>query len=71
MHMNFKKLSSIVALLLLVFTFSACESEGPAENAGEKIDQTVEQTVDKAKEAGEALGDKAKEAGDKVEKATD
>ena len=69
--MNFKKLFSIMAVLLLLFTFSACESEGPAEKAGEKIDQSVKQTVDKAKEAGEALGDKAKEVGDQVEKATD
>ena len=40
--MILKKLLTIVGVLLLAFALIACESEGPAEKAGEKIDETVE-----------------------------
>ena len=65
-----KKLITIIVLSLSVFAFAACESKGPAEKAGEKIDQAVEKTSDKAKEATEAVKDKAEEAGNAVKKAT-
>ena len=59
-------------LLLSVFLgFSACENEGPAEKAGEKIDETVEKAGDKLEQAGDKAGDTLEKAGDEVEKATD
>ena len=36
--MILKKLISIIVLSLSIFAFTACESEGPAEKAGKKID---------------------------------
>lgn len=56
-----KTLAKYIALLVIpAFALIACEQEGPAEKAGEKIDNAV----DKAKE-------KVEEAGDKVEEKTD
>lgn len=34
-----------------------CEQEGPAEKAGEKIDEAVEKTGDTLEEAGEEIQD--------------
>jgi uncharacterized protein YjbJ (UPF0337 family) len=68
--MNLKKLFIIFVLLLFVSVFAACESEGPAEKAGEKIDETVEKTTDKAKEAAEAIKEKAEEAKEAVKEKT-
>lgn len=55
-----KKILSLTIISLMFLTFVACESEGPAEKAGETVDQAIEET-----------GDAIEEAGDAVEKATD
>jgi len=55
-----KKLSIFIALIILSAGIAACEKEGPAEKAGEKVDEAIEQA-----------GDKIEEAGDKIEKKTD
>ena len=68
--MIFKKLITLIVLSLSIFAFTACESKGPAEKAGEKIDQTMEKASDTAKEATEAVKDKAEEVGDAVKKTT-
>lgn len=68
--MILKKLIAIIVLGLSLFAFSACDSKGPAEKAGEKIDQTLEKASDKAKEVTEAVKEKAEEAGKEVKKAT-
>jgi predicted small lipoprotein YifL len=53
---SFRDLKFIVILLLLAVGLTACDRQGPAETAGENIDQAV----DKA-------GDKIDDAADKVE----
>jgi len=68
--MILKKFLAIMILILSIFAFTACESKGPAEKAGEKIDQAVEETTDKAKEVTEAVKEKAEEAGEEVKKST-
>lgn len=45
-----KKLSILSVSLLIAAGLSACEQKGPAEKAGEKIDQTVEKTGKKIDE---------------------
>ena len=68
------KLSQSIALLatgILVFTLAGCEKEGPAEQAGEQIDEAVETMQDKADDAGDKAMDELEEAGDKIEEATD
>jgi len=65
-------------VLMLSFALAACEKEGPAEKAGAKIDETVEQMsdssddlADEVDEAMDAAQEKVEEAGDEVEEATD
>ena len=57
--MIFKKLITIIVLSLSIFAITACESKGPVEKAGKKVDQAVEKASDTAKEATEAVKDKA------------
>jgi predicted small lipoprotein YifL len=68
--MSFKKLITITVLTLSIFAFAACESKGPVEKAGKKIDQTMEKASDKTKEATEAVKDKTEEVGEAVKKTT-
>ncbi len=44
----------ILAVFLAAFA-QGCEQEGPAEKAGEKVDEAVEETGDKIEETGEAI----------------
>ena len=68
--MILKQLLTIMILTLSIFVFTACESKGPAGNAGDKIDQTMEKASDTAKEATEAVKDKAEEVGEAVKELT-
>jgi hyperosmotically inducible protein len=68
--MMFKKLITIIVLSLSIFAYAACDSKGPVEKAGEKIDQTMDKASDKAKEAAEAVKDKAEEVGQAVKETT-
>ncbi len=53
------RLSRIFIMLLTMTTvfISACEKEGPAERAGEKVDEAVEEVGDEVEEAGDELDD--------------
>lgn len=56
-------MSKLIAFILssvLLFGLAGCEEKGPAEKAGEKIDESIE-----------AVGDAVEEAADKAEDATD
>ena len=68
--MILKKSIAIIVLSLSIFAFAACESKGPVEKAGKKIDQTMENASDTAKEAADAVKDKAEEVGEAVKKTT-
>jgi hyperosmotically inducible protein len=68
----------ISALLMIVALFlflglSGCDKEGPAEKAGEKIDQSVEEVKDAAEEAGDKLTGQgpAEELGEKIDDAAE
>ncbi len=45
----------IVLAVSMTMMFTACDTKGPAEKAGEKIDQTVEKTTATLKDAGEKI----------------
>jgi hypothetical protein len=53
-------LAQAVFVMSLAFGLGACEKDGPAERAGENIDNAVEEA-----------GDKLEHAGDEVENKTD
>lgn len=57
-------LTGAILALFLALGLAACEREGPAERAGENIDEAAE-------DAGEAVDDAMEEAEDEVEDATD
>jgi len=57
--------------LLFAVGLSACDKPGPAENAGRKIDQTVDQAGKKMDQAGKKIGDAVDTAGKKIGEATD
>lgn len=70
----------VVVSLAAVFGLSACKQEGPAEKAGQKVDQSLDQSgkkIDQAaeqagkeiKKAGDTLSDKSKKAGDTIDDA--
>ena len=43
-----KKAMLVVAISIFVLGISGCKEKGPAEKAGEKLDQTMEKAADKA-----------------------
>ncbi len=51
--MKKKLLFSLQALaaLMLIFSFAACENEGPMEKAGEDIDDAAEEVSDDVEDA--------------------
>ncbi len=51
----------------LVLGVVGCEQKGPAEQAGEKIDQTMENAGDKASDAMDTAGKKMEDAGEAVQ----
>ncbi|MGD2117986.1 MAG: hypothetical protein PVG66_06490 [Chromatiales bacterium] len=63
----------VFAAAALLMPLVACDNmdDGPAENAGEKIDEAVEQTSDSVSDAVEETGEKIEEAGDAIEDKTD
>ncbi len=48
---------TICLILSLSLLFMACEKEGPAERAGERMDEAYEDTKDNLNDAGEAIED--------------
>ncbi|GAB4510604.1 MAG: hypothetical protein Tsb0026_12680 [Sulfuricaulis sp.] len=65
-----KKLSIFSASLLIAAGLFACEQKGPAEKAGEKIDQTVEKAKDKVEDVTKPEGPMEK-TGKKIDEAVD
>lgn len=61
--------AALAALLLAVAPITGCDrQEGPAEEAGEEIDQAVEEAGEQVEEAGEAVQESAEEAEDELKK---
>lgn len=69
--MNSKKLLLSTLAVVFVFGLAACEKKGPAETAGEKMDNAAEKMGDKIENATDKAGDKMEDAGDKIEDKTD
>jgi hypothetical protein len=67
--MLIKKLTVISILILFVAAFVACEQQGPAEEAGEKIDEAAEEAAEKVEEAGDTIEEKAEEVKEEAEEA--
>jgi len=63
--MNLSYKAILMSSLLVVFALGSvgCERQGPAEQAGQSIDRTVEKTGDKMEELKESASAKMEEAG--------
>ncbi|RRQ20849.1 hypothetical protein [Thiohalobacter thiocyanaticus] len=59
-------------LIALGLTLAGCaEDQGPAEEAGENIDESMERAGDEIEGATDEMGDTLEEAGDNMEQSTD
>ncbi len=68
--MEFLKKAAVVLILsLFVAAFVGCKEKGPAEKAGEKIDETMKKAGSELDKAGEKIGETVEEAGDKAKEA--
>lgn len=56
------KLGIMLLVAMMAFAITGCEEEGPAEQAGEKIDNAMEDTGDAIEEAGDNVEEAADEA---------
>lgn len=54
------KYFSLAATVLAALTLAACDTDGPAEEAGEDLDDAVEETEDTFEEAGEEVDDETR-----------
>ena len=62
----------VLALILFAAVFAyGCEKKGPAEKAGERIDESMSEALEKAEEAGEKIEDAADETREKIEEASE
>jgi hypothetical protein len=62
-----------LAMILLTLGLSACEQEGPAERAGERVDEAAERAKEAVEPQGpaERAGEKADEAVERAEEPTE
>lgn len=66
------KLILIFAVVFLSLILTGCEEQqGPAERAGESIDQTMEDSGDVMENAADDAEDSIEDMGDELEDATD
>ena len=61
--------AALATSALLVALFGCQKPEGPAEQAGKKIDNAMEQTGQNVDSTTEKLGEKVEEAGEKIQDA--
>ena len=62
-----KTMIAMCALTVGCFNMVGCEKDGPAENAGEKIDEAVDDMKDTAEEVGNDIADKVDDVKDKMD----
>lgn len=62
MTKNHKQIFAALALSTFVFALTGCEQKGPAERAGEKIDNAAQKAGEQVEKAGDKIQDAAKDA---------
>ena len=67
----FKYAAPLLFTVVTAFAMTGCEREGPAEEAGEDIDQTMDNVQQGAEDMGESMQEQAEQTGDQIEQATD
>lgn len=54
-----KKLAVVLLVAMMVGGLAACDNQGPAEEAGESIDESMESAGESIEEMGESIEDAA------------
>ena len=68
--MRLKKIFAIAVVVCFSMLFTGCDDKGPAEKAGEKIDNAVEKAGDKMEDVGDAVKEKTEEMKEKAKDVT-
>jgi hypothetical protein len=63
----FTRICRLLLLGTVVFTIGACDQEGPAERAGESIDEAAEEVQEGVEEAGEEVQGAVESAREELE----
>lgn len=66
-----KKLPALALIVVAASFATACEKKGPAEKAGEKIDEAYTDALEKAEEAGEMVEEATQRIDEAIEEAED
>ena len=69
--MIYNLFTKLAFVCLVATSLTACERDGPAERAGEKMDRAAEKMGEKMENAAENAGDRAEAARDRIEDKTD
>ncbi|GAA3893825.1 hypothetical protein GCM10022228_01170 [Halomonas cibimaris] len=62
MNAGLKKRAAVLGVLMMTGGLAACEEQGPAEKAGESIDESMEQAGENIEEMGNELQESAEQA---------
>lgn len=64
--------ASKLALIVFAAAFAvACEEKGPAEKAGERIDEAMSEAKENAEEAAKKMEEAVEDAGEEIEEAAE
>jgi len=66
-----ERVYSIIAIVVLAAALGACDEPGPAERAGEKIDNSVEHAKEKVEDIVEPGEGPAEKAGENIDDAVE
>ncbi|MBB3143180.1 hypothetical protein [Halomonas organivorans] len=66
-----RKLALAMFIGMTAMGLAACEEEGPAEKAGENVDQAMDEAGENIDESMDKAGETVEEMGDSVEQAAD
>ncbi|GAB2711125.1 hypothetical protein [Halomonas garicola] len=62
MKVTMKQLAVVLGILMMAGGLAACEDQGPAEEAGESIDESMENAGESLEEAGDEIQNSAEDA---------
>lgn len=62
MKVTMKQLAVVLGILMMAGGLAACEDQGPAEEAGESIDESMESAGESLEEAGDEIQNSAEDA---------
>jgi len=71
MKKTVKYLSLLICCFALALVLQSCEEQGPAEEAGEKVDTMMEKAQENLEDAGDKMKEAAEEGKDALDEAVD